>query len=205
MHASIQQLLSLRDGEPVAADVARHVEHCAICTTELARLERVRLRIQSLAPIEPPVLAWQQIAERMQASARPQKSRASWAFAAAVVVAVASGLLFRQFNSPVKELPAAQREPGPATVSPLDQLVAQSQELDQMLQYLPERPAVERVALAATIDTIEERVQWLDQQLSYAHDTGLNDAQATQLWRERVDLMDSLVKVRYAEGAPMSF
>jgi hypothetical protein len=34
---------------------------------------------------------------------------------------------------------------------------------------------------------------------------GLDDAQTYQLWRERVDLMDSLVKVRYAEGGPMSF
>jgi hypothetical protein len=59
--------------------------------------------------------------------------------------------------------------------------------------------------MAATIDTIEQRVQWLDQQLSYAPVAGLDDAQTYQLWRERVDLMDSLVKVRYAEGGPMSF
>jgi hypothetical protein len=42
-------------------------------------------------------------------------------------------------------------------------------------------------------------------QLSYAPDTGLNDAQAYRLWRERVDLMDSLVKVRYAESSRLAF
>jgi hypothetical protein len=209
MHATVHQLLSLRDGEPVDADAARHVEHCTSCTSELARLGRVRQRMQSLAPIEPPALAWEQIAARLHAAETPRRSRMPWAFAAAAVVAVVSGLLFRQFSAPIEEQSAAQlkREgrQDPVAASPLDQLVAQSQELDQMLQYLPGRPAVERVAMAATIDTIEERVQWLDQQLSYAHDTGLNDTQATELWRERVDLMDSLVKVRYAEGAPMSF
>ena len=59
--------------------------------------------------------------------------------------------------------------------------------------------------MAATIDSIEQRVQWLDQQLSYAPEGGLNEAQTYQLWRERVDLMNSLVKVRYVEGGPMSF
>ena len=209
MHATVHQLLSLRDGEPVDADAARHVEHCTICTSELARLGRVQQRMQSLAPIEPPAQAWNQIAARMQVAGSPQRSRMPWAFAAAAAVAVVSGILFRQFNVPVEAVPSVQLAPESEqqtlTVASLDQLVAQSQELDQMLQYLPERPAVERVALAATIDTIEERVQWLDQQLSYAPDTGLNEAQATELWRERVDLMDSLVKVRYAEGAPMSF
>ena len=62
-----------------------------------------------------------------------------------------------------------------------------------------------RVSMAVTIDTIQQRVQWLDQQLSYAPDMGLDEAQAYQLWRERVDLMDSLVKVRYAEGNSLSF
>ncbi|HEY6640598.1 hypothetical protein [Povalibacter sp.] len=209
MHATVHQLLSLRDGEPVDAEAARHVERCAVCTAELARLGRVQQGMQSLAPLEPPDRAWQQVAERLQVATSSRKTRVPRAFAAAAVVVVVSGLLFRQLDAPIDELPSAQIERDSAeevlSLSPLDQLVAQSQELDQMLQYLPERPAVERVALAVTIDTIEERVQWLDQQLSYAHDTGLNDAQATQLWRERVDLMDSLVKVRYAEGAPLSF
>jgi hypothetical protein len=48
-------------------------------------------------------------------------------------------------------------------------------------------------------------VQWLDVQLSSVPEVASNDELAHQLWRERVDLMDSLVKVRYAESAPMAF
>jgi hypothetical protein len=59
---------------------------------------------------------------------------------------------------------------------------------------------IERVSTAAMIDTIEDRIQWLDFQLSDASDSGLNEEQTRRLWRERVELMDSLVKVRYAEG-----
>ena len=95
----------------------------------------------------------------------------------------------------------------PAT-SPIDvvetarvpELVAQSQQLEGLLQKLPERPRIERVSTAATIDTIEQRIQWLDFQLSDAPAADLNEEQTRRLWRERVELMDSLVKVRYAEG-----
>jgi hypothetical protein len=80
----------------------------------------------------------------------------------------------------------------------------QSRHLDLMLQGLPQRPRVERVAMAATLDSIEERIQWLDMQLTYA--AAAQDETRTQtLWRERVDLMDSLVKVRYAQAGRASF
>jgi len=80
------------------------------------------------------------------------------------------------------------------------ELVARSQQLEDLLQKLPDRPRIERVSTAAMIDTIEDRIQWLDFQLSDARDSGLNEEQTRRLWRERVELMDSLVKVRYAEG-----
>jgi hypothetical protein len=94
------------------------------------------------------------------------------------------------------------RIPEPQPV--LADLVAQSRLLDDVLQQLPRRPAVERVSTAATIDTIEERIQWLDFHLSTAPDE-LDDQQAHRLWTERVELMDSLVKIRYAEARRTSF
>ena len=96
--------------------------------------------------------------------------------------------------------PVVQRTP-----EHLDELVAQSQQLEQVLQTLPQRPQVERVSTSATIDTIEQRIQWLDFQLSNAPDSDLSEDQSRQLWRERVELMDSLVKVRYAEAGSLWF
>lgn len=200
MHARIDQLLSQRDGEPADANVVRHIESCARCSSELVRLQAMQQRLQALPSFEPPALT----------SIRPARARGRLALpaaiAAACVLAVMVGIAQRDgvMKIPAPESATAQKPPTNRQ-EPLETLVAQSRQLDELLRHLPERPRVERVALAATLDAIEQRIQWLDAQLSYAPETGLNDEQARRLWRERVDLMDSLVKVRYAEGQPLSF
>jgi hypothetical protein len=58
---------------------------------------------------------------------------------------------------------------------------------------------VERAATSAAIDDLQTRIQILDQQLSAAAN---DDRYRTQrLWSARVELMNSLVYVRYAEAA----
>lgn len=207
MHARIDELLSMRDGDPVAANVAAHMESCPACASQLARLKQVQLRMQSLVSFDPPALAWERIAAGVYLQpAQPRRRLAIAAAAAVSVLAVAIGFATRdEAPRSADGSVAAASKSAPAVAAPLDQLVAQSRELDEMLRYLPQRPSVERVAMAGTIDTLEQRIQWLDAQLSYAPDTGLNEAQAYRLWRERVDLMDSLVKVRYAESGHLAF
>ena len=101
--------------------------------------------------------------------------------------------------------PKVLSNPVASDVTHLDELVAQSQQLEQILQTLPQRPRIERVSTAATIDTIEQRIAWLDFQLSSVADEDLSEEQSRRLWRERVELMDSLVKVRYAEAGSLWF
>jgi hypothetical protein len=49
------------------------------------------------------------------------------------------------------------------------------------------------------IDALEAQVQWLDHQLSAPRD-GVDAPLARELWRDRVELMDSLVQLRYVEA-----
>jgi hypothetical protein len=49
------------------------------------------------------------------------------------------------------------------------------------------------------IDNLESQVQWLDHQLSTATDA-MPAPQAEQLWRDRVEVMNSLVQLRYVEA-----
>lgn len=206
MHARIEHLLGLRDGEPVAASVAEHVRLCPICTGELQRLSTLREEMRALPQFEAPELAWERIQAAIPepADRRFRLRKIGFAAAAAAVVTLTVITLvaghFDRSSGATTELATVE-----APLPHVDELVAQSQQLEQLLQKLPERPRIERVSTAATIDTIEQRIQWLDFQLSNAPEADLSEEQSRQLWRERVELMDSLVKVRYAEAGALWF
>jgi hypothetical protein len=211
MHAHIHDLLSLRDGEPVEAGLLRHVEQCPQCTAQVNRLNGARRNLRALPAMDPPAAAFGAVRERLRE--RPV-TRVHWSLVAGVVgAAVLIGVVsFGLIESHQRLAVAGVDKPVPLApvsivVAPpsVAELVAQSRQLDDLLQELPQRPSVERIATAATLDTIEERIQWLDVQLSYASTAELNEKQAQRLWSERVDLMDSLVKVRYAEAGSLRF
>jgi hypothetical protein len=214
MHAPIEHLLSVRDAEPVDAGIAEHVGHCAICSANLRRLSLMREQLQAMPQLHAPEPSWEQIQLRMARSevSSGRRGVAMIAAAAAIVTLAAIAALAILGGGTAPDAPLNARSAQPAAtgqgadgVAHVAELVVQSQELDHLLQTLPERPRVERVSTAATIDTIQQRIQWLDYQLSDAPDSALSEAQARRLWRERVELMDSLVKVRYAEAGRASF
>ncbi len=71
MHASLEQLLCLRESAepelaPEAPEVARHVRGCSSCSEELARLQMVQARLQSLPQMRPPASSWAVIQARVQ-------------------------------------------------------------------------------------------------------------------------------------------
>lgn len=206
MHARIDQLLNLRDGEPVDAQVASHVSQCPACGAELHRVATLRRRLRDLPSFEPPSL---DLVRRPLPP--PSGARSRFVVVAAAGIAALSmvaGWLLSGRGAPedadIVSVPVSE----PAASRPdvdLTELMTRSRRLEEVLSVLPPRPVVERVTTAATIDTLEQRIQWLDFHLSYASEAGLSERQAEHMWRERVDLMDSLVKVRYAESGYMSF
>jgi hypothetical protein len=208
MHASIDHLLSLRDGQPVDAAIAAHVEECARCSAELRKLREMRAKLQSLPQLDAPS-SFHEIQLAMARPAAAPRRVVSARLVAALAFVTLTTIFFISLRDETAP-PVARRgaEPVEQPTPPTDviatarvpELVARSQQLEGLLQKLPERPRIERVSTAAMIDTIEQRIQWLDFQLSDAQDSGLNEEQTRRLWRERVELMDSLVKVRYAEG-----
>ena len=216
MHAHTEQLLSLRDGEPIDAQVARHVADCPSCLRELDRLKQLQGRLRSLPVRQAPAAAWKNI----QASAQRQPEGSSqWRLApvaaAAGLVALVSLVALRfvdggqSYETPVAKLVEEPErtvaETPPLSAATLEQLVEQSRQLEYVLRNLPDPPRVERVALAATTDIIEQRIQWLDFQLSFEPEAQLSQEQTRRLWHERVNLMDSLVKVRYAQAQSLAF
>jgi hypothetical protein len=208
MHASIDHLLSLRDGQPVDAATAAHVEECARCSAELRKLREMRAKLQSLPQLDAPSSFHEIQLAMARPAAAPRRVVSARLVAALAFVTLTTIFLISLRDETAPPVARRGAEPVEQPTPPTDviatarvpELVARSQQLEGLLQKLPERPRIERVSTAAMIDTIEQRIQWLDFQLSDAQDSGLNEEQTRRLWRERVELMDSLVKVRYAEG-----
>ncbi len=207
MHARIEHLLSLRDGEPGDAAIRVHVAACERCGTALAEARHLRDRLQTL-PVVAPAMApggWQSVIRR---KAQREAATRAWgqarrAAVAASVAIVAVAVSWRMADAPT-ETPASRL----AALAPLAaeealahdrvaQLQRQSAALEDMLAAIGQRPAVQRAGTALPIDTLESQVQWIDHRLLGSGD----DAFASeQLWRERVQTMDSLVRLRYVEA-----
>jgi hypothetical protein len=197
MHLSIDRLLILRDSGP--ADVA-HLEHlrsCVECSQTLESLRARRQLLSELADIEPPTDAWSKVQDEL---ARPvsQSNRRAAAWVVSMI-AVIGALIFtvRLQNQPPNQVAVVGVE---KVTDATAMLVAQSQELEQVLHQLPGRPYVQRAATAAAIDDLETSIQLVDAQLS-SPDMGNSNTQSEQLWQKRVELMTSLVNVRYAQAS----
>jgi len=201
MHARLDELLSLRDGAPVDARVRAHVDACAECAAELARAESLQESLRALAPVpDAGTDGWAEVQSRLGA-ARSKGSLAARVApyaAAASVVALALFAALRWTEAPAPEA----SKPAPLIVldtESLDQLRSRSQELEALLAALPQRPAVARAGTSVPIESLEAQVQWLDHQLTLAGAAG-QATETEQLWRDRVEAMNSLVQLRYVEA-----
>jgi hypothetical protein len=185
MHADPDQLLSQRD----VADL--------------------RDRLCSLPAVSSERDHWPQVQARLQAQARSRRRirRVSrWTAAASLAFLVLVGALSFVQRGPgtVSQLRVAATVPASAPASRLQDLHAQSRELEQLLAALPSRPAVARASTALPIDSLEAQVQWLDHRLSVGLDPGVSPQDEQELWRQRVEVMNSLVRLRYAEVQQVS-
>ncbi len=130
-------------------------------------------------------------------AAAPRASAAAgrgWTLAAAAAtVVLAVAVLLRAGPSPEGQ-PSA-----PIMWAPPAELVAESARLDAELAALP-RPDAQRLATAYTISLLEDRLALVDDELSAVTLEPGSGGAAEGLWNQRVALMDSLVRVRYAEA-----
>lgn len=207
MHASIEQLLNLRDGADASDTVAAHVRECAECRSTLERLNLVTAALRSLPARGSAPDRWNAIAARLSGAQAPEsapRSRPGWFLpaASAALVLVAVLLTFNDRDAPA---PAAQMAEVVPAANARQQLLAESQRLETLLASLPAEPRVTRAHTAMTVADLEDRIQWVDYRLNFAREAGLRGDQADLLWRERVDLLNSLVAVRYAQTRAVAF
>lgn len=204
MHPRTEHLLSLRDGEPVAAEVREHVAQCRACALALQEARSARAQLHALPSVPAATGGWQAVQRKMavRTAAAARRTAAARMAAAASVAVIAIALSWRAADD-LASPPARSVRASPLAVEEvlaLDrvaQLQTQSHALEEILSALGDAPAVERAGMAVPIDTLESQVQWIDHQLSAAD--AIEAGTAERLWRERVDLMNSLVQLRYVD------
>ena len=201
MHASLEQLVSRRDGEALAGEVAQHIEACAECTAELEGLRQLRRELQSLPELPAAPGNWRAVAAQAYPG-KVRRLRAAWWLGGALA---ASALLVAVLVNRTSVPTTIADTRGPTVTVPrlseaaTSALMTRSRTLESVLRAMPQGPSVVRASTAGTIDELEESIARVDYRLYYGAERELTPVQAQRLWQERVDLMNSLVRVRYAQ------
>ncbi len=126
---------------------------------------------------------------------------------AAVSIAVLSLLLVSARQRPALTTPALTTEaaaivstgatPGDAALSTVMD--------ESWLRHLPREPAVARGSTRAPVGMLQDRIAWLDDSLSAALQEQAAHGEVLRLRSERAQLVDALVRVRYAEQLAVQF
>jgi hypothetical protein len=151
-------------------------------------------RLAALPEFEPPAGGWEAIQALRRQRETVESRRWPIAIAAGVLAAVA-GLAW-QLQLSGRELAGADSTA--AAVFAGDSLRVQNARLERLLKALPE-VRVMRGSTAFTISQLEDRLAFVDDRLSSITLEPNAPEHAERLWRERVELMNSLVRVRYAD------
>jgi len=230
MRFRTEDLLSLRDGEPVDAAVKARAlaDPKALRALEvLARQKRALEALPELAPA-PDARARVLAAMRAAAARRPVRRTGRVLLAAAAAGAAAAVLLLMEAPVPVTPAgpqtlargpqaapPAVEPEPSPEPQLPPAPrigapeeylaLLEESARLERSLFALPAQRPVMTAGTAGTIATLEGQIAHIDSELSLATAAGAEDEYREVLWRERVEVMNALLQVRYAQSQLFEF
>ncbi len=234
MHPSTEDLLSVRDGEPLDAVTSNVIAEDATLEREIERLRQVRHALRQLPDLSPADDMWKRI-EAVVHEPRPRGNYGRLAAGAGIAAAVAALAIF-VISSPSRPnggiappvipggdgLTTITASDTPSTVvgaeTPFDpdrprfygrvvpasypELVQESARLDRALRRLPYQRPMMSAETATTIAGLEDRIALIDEQITYSNARGVPQPQRVALWGERVDLMNALVHVRYAQAQP---
>jgi hypothetical protein len=153
-------------------------------------------RLAALADFDPPAAGWGAVlATRDTREARLDR-RLPLALGAAVLIVTAGLAGWLQAARSALDAGSATARPRVAVAA---ELRAENERLESILARLPERRAM-RGSTAFTVAELEDRLALVDDRLSRVTLEPNAPERAERLWRERVDVMHTLVQVRYADA-----
>ncbi len=216
MRPSTEDLLAVRDGEPLDASAKAFIESSVVHGRDVERLRRVQNALRALPAFEPPPDVLARVLDAKDAREVGRNRWLRFAAGAGVAAAVATAAIVYVNTSgqpePSDTAPAtlvANGEPNAlhltATTVSYVSLVEQSGRLDRLLADLPAQRPLMTGATASTIAGLEDRIAFLDEQLAYSAAGKVPVPQRAALWSDRVEVMNALVNVRYAEAQMNGF
>ena len=184
MHCTMEDLVALKSGE-ASLWAKQHVEACPACRAELEALYQRVARLKALPPRRPARDGWPAVRAAAQVERRRRRGRlAVWSIAAAA--AVAGVLVLRPIWT--DRLAAAE----------LARVKQQSATLERELGRYDPDARVTSGRSAALAAALEDRIAVIDGELARPE---ARPAELFNLWHQRVDLMEQLVRVRVTRAA----
>jgi hypothetical protein len=178
----------------------------------IAARELLQKRLRALPDTPPPHEVWRRIERQARAEGLLRGTsrfrRARWLSGTGLAAAVALAVLylpgFVDNKSEEGSFPTEPAYTESGSLRNLDALMVRSRLLERNLRALPAEPRVMRAGTAATIGNLEDRIAAIDYALNDPQ-ANLSSEEVEVFWQERVRLMDSLVRVRYAQAQSVSF
>ena len=175
----------------------------------------LQAKLRQLEDTVPPRAVWRRIQEQARAEGlfTPRiGERTKWlagaGLAAAVVLAVLNVPVVPVTDSGQQQFPTEPEYAATAGNSDelrgLNALMVESQQIERNLRALPAQPSLVRASTAATISELQDQIAAIDYLLSHP-ELRLSPEQDQIYWRERVRLMNSLLRLRTAQAQRMSF
>jgi hypothetical protein len=161
------------------------------------------LKLRELPELAPPPGVFERAVAVQQARTAARRLRYRAAAAIAVTVVVGTLAYFAAQDTPPRPTLVVAARPVPESARPealsYAPLAAESARLERLLAELPAPRPLMLGSTASTIVGLEDRIAVVDAQLSYAAARDLAPPYREALWGERVELMNALVHVRYAQ------
>lgn len=159
------------------------------------------LKLRELPDLTPPPGVWERVLAAHHARAASRRFRHRAAAAAAVIAAGAFGFVVSmtlEESRPTLSV-VGRGQAAPPGAPSYASLVAESARLERLLAELPAPRPLMVGSTAGAIVGLEDRIAFVDTQLSYAVAEDLAPPYREALWGERVELMNALVFVRFAQ------
>ena len=186
-----------------------------ICGLNIQERDVLRAKLCELEDTVPPRAVWQRIEEQARAEglfAAGISERTKWLAGAGLAAAVVLAVL----NVPIVPVTDSGEQVGVTVpdysdvaannddMRGLNALMVESRQIERNLRALPAQPSLVRASTAVTISELQDQVAGIDYLLNHP-ELHLSPGQEEIYWRERVRLMNSLLRLRTAQAQRMSF